>query len=242
VRAWSVYVEHRVAGDVDDAVAEVVMDDVVGYGGVVVVGDRRVGARITVEASEAGEAALAGAQVVAAAVYNAGLQGTEPVRLEVVDEADLARESMEPTFPDVIGSTEVAEMLGVTRQRLHQLRAREEFPQPIVELAATPVWLRAAIKAYGDRRPRIQGAPGHRAASGVAPPPGRRHWIRNDAYHWSDGNPSRCAGCGRDYPSGRDFGAHLADEETLAGGPAARPVPTGNAKRFPHHPRAGRIA
>lgn len=46
------------------------------------------------------------------------------------------------------GISEVAEALGVTRQRLATLRARPDFPDPIGELAQGPVWDLEAIHAW----------------------------------------------------------------------------------------------
>jgi hypothetical protein len=47
-------------------------------------------------------------------------------------------------------------VLGVTRQRLHELRTAGRFPLPLVDLAATPVWLRSTVESFlehWDRRP-----------------------------------------------------------------------------------------
>lgn len=60
------------------------------------------------------------------------------------------------SFPDVVGAQEVLEILGVSKQRLSQLRQADRFPEPMVELGATPVWLRSAIEVFiegWDRRP-----------------------------------------------------------------------------------------
>ena len=55
-----------------------------------------------------------------------------------------------------LGVTELARALGVSRQRVAQLRARHDFPAPAAELAAGPVWkgttLRRFVKSW-DRRP-----------------------------------------------------------------------------------------
>lgn len=43
--------------------------------------------------------------------------------------------------PEYLGGTaEVAEVLECQRQQLYSLRKREDFPPPVTELAATPVW------------------------------------------------------------------------------------------------------
>lgn len=38
------------------------------------------------------------------------------------------------------GVYEISRALGCTKQQIFSLRKREDFPRPIVELAATPVW------------------------------------------------------------------------------------------------------
>lgn len=38
------------------------------------------------------------------------------------------------------GTAEVAAALRCARQQIRSLRRREDFPQPVTELAATPVW------------------------------------------------------------------------------------------------------
>lgn len=41
---------------------------------------------------------------------------------------------------NLCGTAEAAAVLGVLKQRIHTLRKRSDFPQPIATLAATPVW------------------------------------------------------------------------------------------------------
>jgi hypothetical protein len=54
----------------------------------------------------------------------------------------------------LLGSAEVCDELGITRQRLHQLRQSSKFPEPDRELIATPLWMRSTLKdfAVGWRR------------------------------------------------------------------------------------------
>jgi predicted DNA-binding transcriptional regulator AlpA len=54
----------------------------------------------------------------------------------------------------LVGLTEIAEMLGVTKQRVTQLaRDYDDFPRPEAELAGGRVWKRAAIEAWVRRHP-----------------------------------------------------------------------------------------
>jgi hypothetical protein len=41
---------------------------------------------------------------------------------------------------NLCGTAEAAAVLGVLKQRIHTLRKRDDFPQPVVMLAATPIW------------------------------------------------------------------------------------------------------
>lgn len=76
----------------------------------------------------------------------------------VESELDWARNPL-PTFPDVVGAQEVLAMLGVTKQRLSQLRQSGRFPEPMVELGATPVWLRSGIEGFLRSWDRSPGRP-----------------------------------------------------------------------------------
>jgi len=90
-----------------------------------------------------------------------GLPEWPVVRLEAVREDVLDAELRRSPFPSIVGTREVTEMLGISRQRLHELRRDGRFPEPMVELAAGPIWLRAAVEAFlriWDRRPGRPGA------------------------------------------------------------------------------------
>lgn len=49
---------------------------------------------------------------------------------------------------NLLGTSEVAVVLGVSKQRIHALRKNKKFPQPIVNLAATPIWDRREIDVF----------------------------------------------------------------------------------------------
>ena len=55
---------------------------------------------------------------------------------------------------------EVAEILGVSRQRVHQLiQAYDDFPAPEAELAVGRIWKRAVILEWARDHPRKPGRP-----------------------------------------------------------------------------------
>lgn len=55
----------------------------------------------------------------------------------------------------LMGVTEIAQLLGVTRQRVHQLRQLDDFPEPTATLAAGAIWLRADIEAWARETGRL---------------------------------------------------------------------------------------
>ncbi len=56
---------------------------------------------------------------------------------------------------DLVGISEVAELLGVSRQRVDKIsRTDEHFPTPVAELHAGRVWLRADVEEWISRSGR----------------------------------------------------------------------------------------
>jgi predicted DNA-binding transcriptional regulator AlpA len=49
---------------------------------------------------------------------------------------------------DILGTAEVAEVLGVSKQRIHGLRKMAEFPEPFKMLASTPLWDRRDVMTF----------------------------------------------------------------------------------------------
>lgn len=57
----------------------------------------------------------------------------------------------------LVGTTEVAKMLGVTRQRVLQLAKEEGFPEPTVILKGGYVWHTEDIEAWAKARDEKRG-------------------------------------------------------------------------------------
>ena len=49
---------------------------------------------------------------------------------------------------DLVGSAEIAAMLGVSRQRVNQLASAPDFPPPVADLSAGRVWTRSSVEAW----------------------------------------------------------------------------------------------
>lgn len=52
----------------------------------------------------------------------------------------------------LVGLTEIAAMLGVSRQRASQLSASKGFPAPLDRLAMGPVWRRTTVERWASKR------------------------------------------------------------------------------------------
>lgn len=55
----------------------------------------------------------------------------------------------------LMGLTEIAELLGVSRQRVHQLSKSPDFPEPTARLSAGLIWEREAIEAWARQTGRL---------------------------------------------------------------------------------------
>lgn len=89
--------------------------------------------------------------------------GVEPVAIETITEAEQERRADEPTLPELMSAAEIAEQLGVSRQRVHQLRDTAAFPAPLADLRGGAIWDAAAIRKFDQTWTRKPGPPpGHR--------------------------------------------------------------------------------
>jgi hypothetical protein len=78
---------------------------------------------------------------------------------EAVLDTELERRLAEPNLPELVGVSEIGEMLGVTRQRAWELSRQRNFPAPIMQLAAGPIWVATAIQHFADNWERKPGRP-----------------------------------------------------------------------------------
>jgi hypothetical protein len=105
---------------------------------------------------------------------------------------------------DLVGTAEVAEMLGVERPRIARWRARGQMPDTVVDLAATPVWRREHIEAM---IPWVEANRRHRTRSG---------WMRmgrGASHYFADARAGSSSLCGRVDLAGDFNGQHqLADQ------------------------------
>lgn len=169
---WSVYVEARPDNPGDAADPEAIYEgieelmDLLSENAAVPAGDgESYSVQMTVPCDSAAEAGAEGQHLFTSYAEKVGLPVWPVVRCEVVRCDVFDAELERPQIPDLVGSQEAVAMLGITRQRLHELRSTGRFPVPLLEVAATPLWARSGIEAFLDRWDR---RPGRRRSAATA--------------------------------------------------------------------------
>lgn len=112
--------------------------------------------QVTLEV-DAATLAAATERALGAAAAATGL--LKPTRLLVQTTADFLAETAHPAPMnlDLVGITEIAGELGVSRQRAGQLADGPDFPAPVVRPASGRLYTRDSVQAFADRHPRIGG-------------------------------------------------------------------------------------
>lgn len=90
--------------------------------------------------------------------------GAEPAGIEIVREDEWQRRAAAPTMPELMSAAEIADELGVARQRVHQLRSTAAFPAPLAELRGGAVWDAAAVRKFAREWERKPGRPAGRTS------------------------------------------------------------------------------
>jgi hypothetical protein len=86
--------------------------------------------------------------------------GTRIVQVDVKTPELAELEALRPDTPELLAASDVADLLGVTRQRVHQLHSdRPDFPAPYARLGSGPIWTRPAIEAFERSWSRKPGRP-----------------------------------------------------------------------------------
>ncbi len=157
---YSIFVERELDEAIDPDHADVILDalEIVGARGAALSVGQHLGVQFSVSEEWPVGAAHVGYALVDQAAEKAGLHLGDVRRLEVLTEAALVQQLAEPE-PTYAGVTEVAELLGVSKQRVSELRTSAAFPAPIAELAAGPVWSVPTLTRFIDTWERKPGRP-----------------------------------------------------------------------------------
>lgn len=71
---------------------------------------------------------------------------------------------------EIIGITEIAELLSVSKQRVFQLMERDDFPRPFAVLACGSIWRKGDLSTFADGWQRKAGRPPKRVIAEEARP------------------------------------------------------------------------
>lgn len=83
------------------------------------------------------------------------LPGARPVSVRACAAAEIAAELRRPAVPALASVPDAAQILGVPRHRVQQLRAQDPaFPAPVTRVSTGPLWTVAALRAYRRRAAR----------------------------------------------------------------------------------------
>lgn len=105
-----------------------------------------------------GEATRIGVDILTRACERVGLELGGLARVSVLTQDMLDRQNDQE--PEVYyGVSELAHALGISRQRVAELRTREDFPSPLIELAAGPVWNGSSVRRFEETWTRKPGRP-----------------------------------------------------------------------------------
>jgi len=136
------------------------------HDGIVSAGANSWAVTVSVEAGSPVEAAFIAFRTVLEAAEKAGMPPWPIVSTDVTRQDVLDAENEKPVLPDIVSVPEVAEILLVSPQRVHELaHGHSGFPEPVYELRTGRLWLRDAIKAFAERWERKPGRPRKAAAT-----------------------------------------------------------------------------
>lgn len=163
MESFTVRVETRAPKDVRDAVTDDAVDQLMDllepYEATVAAGPESWDATVTVLAGNSRHAIEQGSQLIDEMAAKAGLPSWPAVHVEAIRQDVLAEQLAHPLLPDLVSAPEAADILGVSAQRVHQIAAENtDFPEPVYELRAGRLWLRAAVQAFAERK-RLPGRP-----------------------------------------------------------------------------------
>jgi hypothetical protein len=166
---WSVYVQAAGPADappLDEAAIDQFAVSLSGYSpavtGAAAAEQERIWAvqlTVSTDRDDPADGARVAVDLVTTAARKAGLPPWQVVKLEVTEWERFDAELDEPNTPDLVGIAELAELVGVTRQRASTLARRPGFPEPLAELASGPVWDLRMVERFVRSWARKPGRP-----------------------------------------------------------------------------------
>lgn len=160
---WAVTLQ--LVTDVDDVEAaagdllDLLEDSAPDRGSAVSASDESIEVTLTAVAVGWREALAAAFADVFAACAKLGVDAPVVVEAHVRTYDVLEREALAAALPQLAGTAEVAALLRVSKTRVGELERTlpDRFPQPLIRLAAGPVWSAAAVELFAQSWERKPG-------------------------------------------------------------------------------------
>lgn len=162
---WTVRIVVATPAPVTDATLDQIADLGDEYDATVARHRDGIGVVVTfnVDDRDAGQAAIR-ARTQALDIVNGASRADDVVDLRVITPELYEAEALRPDTPELLASPDVAELLGVSRQRIHQLATEHtRFPAPYLRLGSGPIWTRPAIEHFAAQWDRRPGRPTRKA-------------------------------------------------------------------------------
>ncbi|HEX2059053.1 MAG TPA: hypothetical protein VHI71_11885 [Actinomycetota bacterium] len=165
MRQWSVAVTvdgDGIGGRAED-LAAVIADTLSELAPAIAISGGAVTVRVAMKESDVEDAVASGVGEVRRALASAGLSA-EVRDVQATEWATFEERLEEPTYPELVGITEIADLLGTSRQRASELARSPKFPTPLADLAAGPVWLKPTVARFLREWDRKPGRPRSKSA------------------------------------------------------------------------------
>ncbi len=174
---WSVLIEVAALIETEPELDPDAVDDFIAvledYGPAVSYGSHRWAVELSMAAPDGGAALNSAVETVYKAAEKAAVPRWPVVRAAVASAVQVDTELSQSNIPPLVGVSEIAALLGVSRQRASELARSPDFPVPVASLASGPVWLEPAILRFAKRWNRRPGRPSTRGSYGLADKDGR---------------------------------------------------------------------
>lgn len=157
--AYSAYIELD-APDVSEEVIEALFVDLEDCSpSVAIAPNGNLSVRLFVQADNVQHGVTTAIATVQSAAASHHIAPATVAAVEVITEAELDRRLAEPAVPTLAGLAEIAEILGVTKQRAQKVAGLPAFPPAVQPLMAGPVYVRDQVIAFETSWVRTTGRP-----------------------------------------------------------------------------------
>jgi hypothetical protein len=157
---WYLNFEWQISSPVDEDQFDDLMTGLADFSPSIATSNRRIRTSIALDAPDAEAAIATGLDYVRSALRAIGIDSAL-THVDADTDEEMAARLREVSLPRLVGITEIANYLGVTRQRASELGKSEGFPRAVTRLASGPVWLEASMLRFASNWKRT---PGRRSA------------------------------------------------------------------------------